>query len=115
SNLTGCSFADTILVSHDTLPKITAPSITVCEGATGTLIASGAVNYVWSNGVNNDSLTISPFQDSTFLVTGTDANNCFNTTSAQVFFQAATPNALSCDIVTIRQTMSALGYFEMTG
>jgi gliding motility-associated-like protein len=48
-----------------------------------TLIASGASTYSWSGGVAN-GVSFTPAQSGTYIVTGTDGNNCRNTASATV-------------------------------
>ncbi len=44
-----------------------------------TLNGSGAVNYVWNNGITNNTPFIPAVGTLTYTVTGTDANGCVNT------------------------------------
>ena len=53
---------------------------TFCQGTTLTLTASGASNYLWSNGATTPSITVT--QSGNYTVTGT--NNCGSSTDATV-------------------------------
>ena len=94
-----------ITVTVNTPPTLTInaiPSSTVCTGAPVTLSGSGAISYVWNGNattVNGDT-TFSSAVAGTFTVTGTDANNCSNTSTVTVSLLSvlngtatATPNA----------------------
>ncbi len=48
----------------------------ICSGDRDTLTASGAVSYIWSNGMRNDVITVSPVTSSTYTVVGTDERGC---------------------------------------
>jgi trimeric autotransporter adhesin len=76
----GCKNKDTIVVTVHPLPIVSInPISAICQGTNVTLTATGAINYVWSNGLPNGSL-IAPVVGSTNLtVTGTDQFNCVNT------------------------------------
>ena len=55
---------------------------TICLGETVNLTADGATTYEWANNAGNEAtITVEPKRDSTFTVTGTDANGCSNTAS----------------------------------
>jgi gliding motility-associated-like protein len=75
----GCSNSDSVLITVHPLPTVTGYYDTmVCEYELITLFGGGAVNYSWSNGIQNNV----PFQQQpgsyTYIVTGTDSNNCEN-------------------------------------
>lgn len=79
----GCSNTDTITVVVNSAPTVTASSDAtgdmICEGNSVTLTASGtATNYTWNNSVTN-GVAFEPASTATYIVTGTDANNCSNT------------------------------------
>ena len=60
-------------------------STAICLGNTVNLTATGATNYVWANNAGNEAtITVEPKRDSTFTVTGTDANGCSNTASFNI-------------------------------
>lgn len=44
--------------------------LTICKGTTVTLTATGADTYVWSNGANTASVSVTPSVTSTYTVTG---------------------------------------------
>ncbi len=57
----------------------------ICKGESTTLTASGADTYVWDNGLGaGNSITVSPGVNTTYKVTGTDANGCVATYSVEV-------------------------------
>ena len=84
TNSTGCRQSSTSLpVVVNPLPNVTSnvsPSNTVCAGSSITLSGSGALTYVWNNGVLNNT----PFDinsSGSYSVTGTDINGCQNSAS----------------------------------
>ena len=75
----GCQNTDQLTVTVNPLPIVDAGTDqTICIGASATLNASGAVSYVWDNGVN-DGVAFNPTTTTTYTVIGTDANGCQNT------------------------------------
>jgi hypothetical protein len=77
-NANGCLNTATALVNVSSLPNVTAsvnPTL-VCTGRPATLTASGASSYVWSTGVGASIISVTPFSNSTYTVSGTDANGC---------------------------------------
>jgi hypothetical protein len=62
---------------------INAPTTTICEGESLTLVASGG-NADWGNGNTNAFLTVSPTQNTTYSVRITDANGCVATTQQAI-------------------------------
>jgi gliding motility-associated-like protein len=75
-----CSNIDSVIVTINPLPTVTAnaTSIALCTGDSVTLTGSGATSYVWDNGVT-DGVIFAPATTLTYTVTGTDANGCQNT------------------------------------
>ncbi|MDX1350458.1 MAG: T9SS type A sorting domain-containing protein, partial [Putridiphycobacter sp.] len=86
----GCKATDNITITVNTLPVITTSgNTTICVGDTVQLSASGANSYSWNNSnslLNANSSTPSayPSQNTTYIVTGTDANNCQSQASVTV-------------------------------
>lgn len=72
------------------LPTITtSPDTTICSGSTVNLSASGANTYNWNNGLGTGAThTPSPTSPTTYIVTGTDLNNCVNTAQVNVSINA---------------------------
>lgn len=76
---TGCTGTDNQLITIFNLPNINAGNdIGVCEGESVTLSGSGGVSYVWDNGAINGQTFTPGVGQTTYTVTGTDANGCVN-------------------------------------
>ena len=76
--------SETIVVV-DPLPLVDAGSNqSVCEGTQVTLSGSGAVSFVWNNGVTDGVSFDPPSGATTYNVIGTDANGCVNTDNVTV-------------------------------
>lgn len=74
----GCVNNDTLTVTVNTLPTINGGVDTaVCAGSFLVLTASGAENYVWSDGIT-DSVAFTPAVSQEYVVIGTDLNGCQN-------------------------------------
>jgi hypothetical protein len=81
---TGCSNTDQVIVNVNSLPSINAGNDqSVCEGTSITLTASGADTYQWNNGVI-DGNSFLPTKSNSYVVVGTDANNCQDSDSVEV-------------------------------
>ncbi len=81
----GCQNTDQVDVTVYQLPPVFAGyDVTVCEGTQVTLVGSGAVNFVWDNGITDGVGFIPPVGTTTYTVTGTDANGCQNTDQVDV-------------------------------
>ncbi len=86
----GCIAMDTMLITVNPLPVITTNNDTsVCIGTCVQLNAFGAISYVWtpSTGLSNDTISnpvACPLVTTTYIVTGTDANGCFDTASVTI-------------------------------
>lgn len=75
-----CPAFDTLIVTvFQALVVDAGPDIQVCSGASVTISGSGAVSYVWDNGLMNGNTWTPPVGVVTYLVTGTDANGCIDT------------------------------------
>lgn len=74
-----CAF--TVDVTVNDLPTVDAgvDQFHCDEGSMTTLTGSGAITYVWDNGVTDGVSFTPPLGTTTYTVTGTDANNCENT------------------------------------
>ncbi len=81
----GCVNTDSAEILVNPLPIIVAGvDVMVCDGVSVTLTASGAVTYVWDNGITN-AVTFTPAVGTiTYTATGTDANGCVNTDDVDV-------------------------------
>lgn len=78
------SVVDNAIFTINNLPVVNAgPDQAVCQGTSVTLTATGAIIYVWNNGVMN-GVSFVPTSTATYTVTGTDANGCINTDQVTV-------------------------------
>jgi len=86
---TGCATTISCSVVVNLLPIVTVNSGTICAGKNTTLQALGANTFSWTpaNGLSSNSgstVIASPASSATYIVTGTDANNCANTATCTV-------------------------------
>lgn len=97
----GCSNTDTITIPVGTNPSVTiTPSANaICDGDMLTLTASGAVTYVWDNGVQNGQPF--PVQPLTYKVIGYNADGCTDT----VYY---TPTVFPNPTVTINASSTSV-------
>jgi len=76
-----CSESATVVVTEDkTIPviSVTADRLTICEGESVTLKASGGVRYNWEGFPDNQTANqiVSPTETTTYTVSGIGANGC---------------------------------------
>ncbi len=75
----GCANTDQVALTVNALPIVQAGTdVTVCDGQSVILTASGADTYSWDLGAL-DGTSFIPTSTATYTVTGTDANGCTNT------------------------------------
>lgn len=79
-----CEYKDSTNVIINLLPSIVASPGSTCIGSQATVSASGAVNYIWSNGHSGTGITVSPISNTSYTVIGSDANGCTNITTTTV-------------------------------
>ena len=95
----------TTQVTIKNLPTIVItpnPSLSVCDGSSATLTASGGASYLWSTGATSAQITVN--SSGTYSVTGTGSNGCQNTASA-----AFTVNPLPTISITASSTSICAG------
>ncbi len=82
----GCQDIDQVDVIVNTLPTILASQDqSICEGSSANISANGATSYIWDNGLGSgQNHSVSPSITTTYLVTGTNANNCSNMDSVTI-------------------------------
>ncbi|MBK8846897.1 MAG: gliding motility-associated C-terminal domain-containing protein [Bacteroidetes bacterium] len=93
NNTYNCPSSDSVTVGINPLPVVlsSANPDTVCAGKPVVLNATGASSYNWANANNpgtsigiGSSITVNPTITTTYIVTGTSASNCENTSSITV-------------------------------
>jgi tRNA A58 N-methylase Trm61 len=71
-----CSSTDDVIVTVNDLPATNAGNdITIIEGDSTTLTATGAASYVWNTGETTSSISVNPNITTTYTVTGV-SNGC---------------------------------------
>jgi len=88
-----CYALDSVFVTVWPLPTVSAGDDQgVCSGEGVLLNATGALNYVWSNGASNGLPSFPAVGNYILTVTGTDVNGCNNTDDMNLIIYSA-PNA----------------------
>jgi hypothetical protein len=105
----GCTASDNVVVFVNNTPPTAyaGPDITLnCTTPSTTLVATGAGNgsYVWSNGSNNASTTISPSSTTTYIVTVTNIDGCTATDAVLVTVDEQPPIAYAGQDQTVTCT-----------
>jgi len=74
----GCRDADSIYLTTRPSPNvsITASSMEVCQGTPVLLQASGAPSFIWSTGQTAASITVTPNENTTYWLKGTNQQGC---------------------------------------
>lgn len=88
SNAMGCTSEVVKAIGVNPLPVVTGTSDKpeICRGENATLTGGGAVSYDWSSSssfIQAAVAVVSPNVNTTFTVTGTNANGCTNTALVQ--------------------------------
>ena len=90
TDINGCMDTDTVLVTVNNLPNISAGSdIQICIGDTTQLLVTGGDTYLWTpeTGLSNDTSsnpTVTINDTTEYIVTGTDINGCINSDTISV-------------------------------
>lgn len=86
TDVNGCQNSAIFTVNVNTLPNITlsASANNFCAGNPTTLTAGGGTSYVWDQSLSGTVNTVNPTTNTTYSITGTDANGCQNTASVAI-------------------------------
>lgn len=88
--VSGCTNTNTVSVTVNNLPIVginLTGNDTICAGTNVTLNGTGAATYSWTGGVT-DGNAFTPASTLTYVVTGTDANNCKAKDSIEIVVNA---------------------------
>jgi len=86
-----CTNTAAILITVNQLPNvsISAAENVICFGEMVTLTGTGASSYSWMPGsLSGEGINVTPLINTTYIVTGTDLNNCLNTASIDIIVNA---------------------------
>jgi hypothetical protein len=86
SSTSACTSTVSILVTVNPLPVIaleTFPPV-FCAGGGGSVFATGAVTYTWSNSTTGSSTLVNPIISTVYTATGTSVHGCKNTETVMV-------------------------------
>ena len=97
TDVNGCVNSTTCSITVNSLPALTVSDGTICAGDTYTFSPGGAVTYSYSNG----SDIVSPSTQTTYTISGTDANGCVNHVSATVFVNTPVTPSISAVGLTL--------------
>lgn len=87
-NSANCSFDVTVTSAVPVMISSTMGALE-CEGHTDTLVASGALSYLWSTGSASDTIVVVQAPGTTqWILTGTDINGCTNSDTINVTVSA---------------------------
>jgi hypothetical protein len=87
----GCVGTGTVNVLVNTLTVTVPLSVSVCEGNPISVVASGGVSYLWSNGFPFNTLVATPLSSTSYTLNAIDPNNCPHTSVVNV---TVNPNPL---------------------
>jgi len=87
------SISDEIVITVNDVPNIEAGSdVTIEEGSSITLTATGEGDFLWSTGETTQSISVSPSSTVTYTVTATSNTGCTNEDTVIVTVQEAASN-----------------------
>ncbi len=98
-----CTASTTAIVTVNPLPVLSIITPTICSGNSTTLTASGASSYTWNTGSNTNTISVSPPGNTTYTVTGTNANGCTN-------FAVGTVSVSASVTVTVNDPIICTGF-----
>jgi len=128
TDVNGCSNTGSTQVTVNELPTIalTATPTAICSGSSSALLAAGAVNYIWDNGLKAGATqTVSPLANTIYNVTGTDGNGCSASNKVEIAVTTPTvPNVADVNApvnttpipsLTATGTLTLVKWYDETG
>jgi gliding motility-associated-like protein len=119
TNANGCENTATQAITVNALPTIsivetdasgtTVNDNIICVGGSATLTASGGASYLWNTSETAASITKTPITNTSYTVTGTNANGCQNTAT-----RAITVNTLPAAPIANSASLNYNGLLQTT-
>jgi PKD repeat protein len=96
TNSFNCSNVDSISIIVNQPPNISinAQPSTICQGDTAIITATGAHNYYWSSNANNDIISVSPNNSTSYIVTGYSNDGCSSSVSVAIIVKPIPPKPI---------------------
>lgn len=116
----GCTGTASVTVTVTTSLNVFAGNdTTICSGNSITLTGSGAVNYLWNNGVTN-GVPFTPIGTNTYIVNGNDGGSCTDRDTIVVTVLTsptvgAGSNQTVCEGTNVTLTGSGASSYTWTG
>ncbi len=106
----GCFAYDTVDVIVDSVinPSILPTNPSICAGDSVSLTVSGGNTYLWSNGMTQGTITVSPAVTTNYSVTATSISGCTGTASVDVTVEPAVNLNLSATQIQLCMGDSSL-------
>ncbi len=89
-----CVINSQISVNYISSPPLSISNVSICPNKTGTLTATGATTYTWSNAQTGNTFTASPLTNTSYSVIGS-AMGCTAAASGFILLQATPAPTLS--------------------
>lgn len=104
----GCTASDELVVYVNILPAANAGADqSICYGNSAALSATGGTSYLWSTGATTNSINVTPYASTNYVVTVTNSNGCSSTDEVSVFVNSLpSANAGSDQVLCQGQTTS---------
>lgn len=110
TTLDGCITSDSVTITINPQPNVTATAIptSICDGGSVTLTGTGATSYSWAlstspgNPISTDSIfTVTPSVTTTYILTGTNGFSCSNSDTITITVNPLPPVQITAATDTI--------------
>jgi PKD repeat protein len=112
-----CSGTASVTVQVTPVPVTTVSpeQVTICDGESATLTASGGSSYLWQSGESTQSITVSPSSQTTYTVVASNGSCAGNAASATVSVLSSPTAMAGADNYTVYLSEGATVNFTSSG